>query len=193
MTASRTTVLLRLVAFTVAALTLALAFGGAALAAPAASCGAPTCDHVAPEATTEPQPEPDAAWPTAEQATEAQPEPTSVTPAPPEPTWHAEPEPTWQAESEPAAWPTWDRPTPEAGVATGAPTSVTPTAATTTPEATEVGPAGGLQRRSDAAAGPAGADEAVLFALLAALVAVLLGGGWLASAIARLLSTGRRS
>ncbi|MGH3519267.1 MAG: hypothetical protein ACRDQ7_17990 [Haloechinothrix sp.] len=176
MTSPATTLLHRTVAFAVAAGTLVMAFAGTADASDAALpptvwCAQP-CDYVAPEPT----------W------TEPEPEPTAPTEAQPEPTWtQPEPEPT---PTEPAA----ERSQPRnPGTSTPAvPPTVQPTAGRPT-----VGqPTAELDLTANDGARPGtestGADDAndragIQAALLAGLAATLLGGGWLASAVARRL------
>lgn len=115
MTASNSLLAQRLAAFTVAALTLVLAFSGIAIAAPAPSdCAWHQCDVVAP-GVVDPDPTP--------------PEPP-VEPEPAEPAEPSEPAPT--EETQPTGEPT-SAPTP-VEPPTAQPTSPTSTPATSVPE-----------------------------------------------------------
>lgn len=164
MSTSTTAIRYRLAAFTVAAATLPLAFGGAAFAAaPPSSCGAQHCDFAAPDTVGRPQPEADPAPPT-----EVHPEEP-----PTEPSVHPEPQPTTPEPAEPV------RPA-------GLETVDTPPA-----ESPSAGPpTGGPDTGADASSEQPDRDG-VFATMLAGLAALVLGGGWLGSAISRKLRGGR--
>lgn len=181
MTSSQTTLLLRLVAFTLAAVTLWLAFSGAALAAPAPCAPEYRCEYSVEESVGEPGPQPDPH--SAPPATEVAPDPSPATDPAPEPTWEPPAQPGRSVESEGTE-------SPVDGGERDA-TSVPPPAAFG--EAEQSAPAVARNDVDRASDGENRNRDGIFAALLAALVAVFLGGGWLASAIARKLRTGTRS
>ncbi|GAA5112358.1 hypothetical protein [Haloechinothrix salitolerans] len=178
-----TRLVFRLAMFAIAAVTLALAFSGIAHAAPGGD------DTVSPTPHThQPFYTPPPGWEPA--APEGEPEAPSEPPADPEPDPETE-EPTEPTEPAPTKSPA---PQPEE------PTLVQPTAApqpTSAPESQPFATPAATTSSTPADDVPAASQPAnagaVRVAIGAGLAAVLLGGGWLATSLARMMRQERHS
>ncbi|MPY99097.1 MAG: hypothetical protein GEU97_14065 [Actinophytocola sp.] len=160
--------IVQLAMFTLAAVTLAVAFSGIALAAPGGSDPVSPTPHVNPPVYTLPP-----GW-----------EPVSPEGEPEDPT---EPAPEPPAEPEPPTPPAPQQPKPQ-------PTPTQPPSPTTTsaPGSQPFATPPATSTDIPAASQPANAS-AVRAAIGAGLVAVLLGGGWLATSLARVMRRERHS
>lgn len=166
-----TRLMVRFAMFALAAVTLAFAFSGMAFAAPGGN------DTVSPTPHTN---EPIYTLPPGWEPVPPEGEPED----PPEPAPEPPAEPESPAEPEPPAPPAPQQPKPQPPSPTPQPTSVPESQPFATPPVTFTD--------TPAASQPANAG-AVRVAIGAGLAAVLLGGGWLATSLARVMRQERHS